>query len=551
MRRLGVALGASVVLVGLAVGAHGLQDERKPAAAAPAGGPQDRAELPTSLDSWYKVTAGDAPIGFVHVLLQRATGGARFDYNVLLEIEREVPDPKEPEKRVTLTETLSIIAKLDDTYSPISLREVYNIGGVDILTNLTDSGAGRRLEVVLPNATRRSVPVPSDEDFYFYTDLMLLAMRQNEQFSRPGLRKAKVFMAREDGTAGVAEVSFEVAQLAKREYLGKQIPCTKITFVKAPPALRRDQELMEAHVDKFGRILEASVRGGIKMVLVKDEEEAVGKESRLRHQGRRDPFRKDLALVKEGEGKREEISRGPEVPATTADKLQDRIAEVNNYIGDLRRAHESGQLEDAEKIYQKILAFYIKMREVALRERPDLLAKVDELKKETEKIHGGAKNVLAQARRFYVAALADFEQENCAEMEKKLAEIRKLQERPELVNTEELLEVSGWVGDLDPKLARCKTRLELARKKLVLSGTLSHYDEKPQLLDLSINLLGHSVGAPHPVRFIQATQFAVINDKMYKVGDIVEGEGVRVEKIWTHGVLVSLKEETREVGIRQ
>jgi len=32
---------------------------------------------------------------------------------------------------------------------------------------------------------------------------------------------------------------------------------------------------------------------------------------------------------------------------------------------------------------------------------------------------------------------------------------------------------------------------------------------------------------------------------------VVEGEGVRVEKIWAFGVHVSLREEVRDVGIRQ
>jgi hypothetical protein len=43
----------------------------------------------------------------------------------------------------------------------------------------------------------------------------------------------------------------------------------------------------------------------------------------------------------------------------------------------------------------------------------------------------------------------------------------------------------------------------------------------------------------------------VLHGESYRVGDTVQGEGVRVEKIWAYGVQVSLREETREVGLQQ
>lgn len=546
MRRFVTPLWASVALAVLSLGAFALQDERRPA---PASAQSDKVELPAALDSWYKIMVGELQVGFSHALLQRSTGRARWDYLALTEVETEGKTGAEASAGPQ-TATFSIQAQLDDTYAPTTLRVVDGTSPAgEVLMNLVDTGAGRRFELVLPNATRKSVGYPSDEDFYMNVELMLLAMRQNEQLSRPGTRKAKVFSFREDGPP-VQEVAFEVAQMTKREYLGKQIPVTKITFIKSPVSSGRD--LLEAYVDKYGRITETTSRGGVKALITKGEEDAVGKESRLRSGGRRDPFRKDLAMLPAGkEGPGGVKPGGPEVQAPPADKLAEKIEEVGKWIEDLKKAHEASQLEDAEKQYQKILANFIKMREVAVRERPDLLSKVDDIKKEIEKVHGGAKNVVAQARRLYVGSMQDLEQENCAEMEKKIVELRKFQERPELFGTEELVEVAGWVGQLDPLLARCKTRMELARKKLTLTGTVSYYDEKPQKLDLSLNLLGHAVGTGHDIRFIQATHFAIINDKMYKVGDVVEGEGVRVERIWTHGVQVSLKEETREVGIRQ
>jgi len=66
-----------------------------------------------------------------------------------------------------------------------------------------------------------------------------------------------------------------------------------------------------------------------------------------------------------------------------------------------------------------------------------------------------------------------------------------------------------------------------------------------------VSVVGHLVGGIQDVRFTKPNRIAVINEKMYRMGDVVEGEGVRVEKIWAFGIQVSLREETRDVGIRQ
>ncbi len=91
----------------------------------------------------------------------------------------------------------------------------------------------------------------------------------------------------------------------------------------------------------------------------------------------------------------------------------------------------------------------------------------------------------------------------------------------------------------------------MSRKKLVLTGTLLHEDVQVLPIDVSVSVVGHQVGGIQDVRFTKPNRIAVINEKMYRVGDVIEGEGVRVEKIWAFGIQVSLREETRDVGIRQ
>ncbi|MBV8880218.1 MAG: hypothetical protein JO332_09660 [Planctomycetaceae bacterium] len=137
-------------------------------------------------------------------------------------------------------------------------------------------------------------------------------------------------------------------------------------------------------------------------------------------------------------------------------------------------------------------------------------------------------------------------------MEKGIEDLKKaVATRKELEETKELAQILKWIGELEPLVNKCKTRIELSRKKLVLTGTLLHEDVQVLPVDVSINAFGHVVGGIQDVRFTKPNRIAVINDKMYRVGDVVEGEGVRVEKIWAFGIQVSLREETRDVGIRQ
>jgi hypothetical protein len=78
-----------------------------------------------------------------------------------------------------------------------------------------------------------------------------------------------------------------------------------------------------------------------------------------------------------------------------------------------------------------------------------------------------------------------------------------------------------------------------------------HEDVQLMPVEAAVSAFGFQVGGVQDVRFTKLNRIAVINEKMYRIGDVVEGEGVRVEKIWAFGVQVSLREEVRDVGIRQ
>jgi hypothetical protein len=340
--------------------------------------------------------------------------------------------------------------------------------------------------------------------------------------------------------------------MVKREYLGrKDVPVTRILYRKPPPARIRELELQEAYVDRFGRPVEEIARNGLRILLVKGEDDAVSK-ALLRQGARRDPYRKDLALSfnkDKGKGGTDKDSIISVDPASFDKVYKDAKA----LLDELRKAKDEGREADGDTLYHKVIDHYdaLKKSMAEKAQTPDIARQVEDIRKGAEDIWGGIERLMKDLIATNVKILEAFGRDDAAEMEKGVEKLRKAQDAKELRDRPELVELASMIAKADPLIAKCKTRLELAKKKVVLSGTISYEDWSIQTVDASIVLLGHQVGGSQNVRFIKPNRLAIINEKTYKIGDVVDGEGVRVEKIWPHGVQVSLRDETRDVGIRQ
>lgn len=563
MRRRVLAMGATVVLASLScflTFAQERKDEKKPedkpgapaapAAAAPAA-PQDKVEIPGTLDSWYKILQGDMHIGYVHeVLMRSGPAPVRYEYNILAEIETEVPDPQDPGRKIPSTESAKLRSRLDDTYAPIDMELRIQRDNAEMVSTIIQTESGRRLDIKVADLKPRTFMIRSDMDPYYTTHLMFLSMRQNDVLSRTGLHTAKVLFPRAEETP-LVEVSFEVKEWSQREYLEKKVPVTRIEWIKPLPAPTRDLEVVESYVDKYGRVVEETTRGpaALKFILAKGEDEAVGQSTHIRVNGRHDPFRKDLAMVVKPKGKDTVDSKiAEDVGAKKPDEL---FALGEKLLEDLKKALERKDKAESRALYDRIIQVYVKLRDLSKDADAQVKVRVENLKRKVEDLYHGVEMLVERARKVFAAAHDRFEHEDVEGMGKLLNELRELEKSPELVGSEGTTQLRQWVTQLEPLLERCRTRLELARKKLTLTGVVLHYEEKPQTVEARLHVFGHAVGAAQEVRFIRATHFAIINDKMYKVGDLVEGEGVRVEKVWKYGVQVSLQDETREIGIRQ
>ena len=233
--------------------------------------------------------------------------------------------------------------------------------------------------------------------------------------------------------------------------------------------------------------------------------------------------------------------------------FEGRYNEAKALIEGLRKAKEEGREKDGDALYTKIIDYYYALKK-SLQERPQppaVARKVEDLWKQAEDIWGGVARLMKELMATNLKILEAYAKDDCTEMEKGLDRLKKAQESKVLKDRPELVDLAGMIAKADLLIAKCRTRIELAKKKLVLTGTISYEDWSVQTVDASVVILGHQVGASQNVRFIKPSRLAIINEKTYKIGDVVAGEGVRVEKIWPHGVQVSLRDETRDVGIRQ
>jgi hypothetical protein len=550
MRRTGHGIGASALLVALAL-AGTAQEQRDPAAAAQQ---QDRIEIQGTLDSWYKLvdlregSEGKA-VGYVHETLSRMQPGSpwAWTYDLTSEMDTVVPVENKPGTTAVEIHATSLRASLDDTFAPAFMDRQDMKGTASLPSRVFVEENARKIEVEYSAGERKIFPVNPDEEIFYSRFLMFIALRQAGALSRPGTRKAILMYPREDGTPPYAEVQIEIKESVKRDVMGKKdVTVTPITYLRPPPAPMADDEVLTAYIDRYGRIVEEESRR-TRRVLVATEREALG-DRPLIQSARRDPFRKDQAFNRpdgKGAGKTEKVN---------PNDVEQNLAEAKKLIDDLQKAKTEKRDADGEKTYQRLLdlvdALLVANKNKPL--DPNQLTTVMQIQQDMEKIWGGVERLMKQARLIFVKSTQMFDRDDAVGMEQGVKELKALLQRRELKNyPAQLSELHRWIGQLEPLVLRCKTRLELAKKKLVLTGTTLSEVWEQVPLDLRVSVFGHQAGSLLDVRFVKPVRIAILNGKAYRVGDSVEGEGVRVEKIWPHGVQVSLRDETRDVGIRQ
>lgn len=508
--------------------------------------PQDRTDLRLPLDTWYRVVQGSKTVGFVHETLKRAAPPWRYEYG--LDGEFELTIRGKPH-----AEDLVFTALLDDTLSPVEVSAEGHSDDDAASLSLYVLGEERRIELRTGASDPAAWAQSSREDLCLLPTLALYALRQNETLSRAGRVTLKALDPRGQERGGV-EVLLDVGDPVRRTYLGKETVVVPVVFDKPFPAPRRETEWRQATVDRFGRVLEAVLSGGARVVIAADRAEALDGIGLLHRHGRRDPFEK-AAAMRNAALERERASRGDaEIPAPsiTLDSIDSDLAAARRMIEETRAQKSAGDEEEARRTYLRVLVHLKTIRELALKRRPDLLQTVDQARDEAESAWDGAAQVEREAARLLAATPALAERLDVEGLERTRRELDALRDRIEVERRPQREKIAAWGVDVAGIAVQCRTRRELARTRLDVSGiTLGEREEEEETIDARVNLFGLTIGAPVTVRVARPFAMADVNGRMMRAGDLVEGTAVRVAAIRPYGVQFALRDELREVGLRR
>lgn len=494
---------------------------------------QERADLPATVDTWYRVVQGKRQVGYVHETLRRSgTSPWRYEYGFDSEFELTI-------RSKSHAEDLLVTAFLDDALSPVEYASEAHANETPSILSLYALRDERRVESGPESA---AWVLPARDDVFVLPTLTLYALRQNETLSRPGRVTLRALGKDKEGI----EIVLEVGDTVRREVLGKEAQVVPVAFLKPFPAARRETELKEAFVDRFGRILEAVMVGGARIVIARDRWDALEGVGILHRHGRRDPFDKATAM-RNAALERARAARGELEPAPapiTLDSLDSDVTAARKLLDDARAHKAAGDDEEARKAYLQAVVNLKAIRELALKRRPEMLPALEQIRDDAELAWDGAARMAREAGALFLRVTGLVDRLDVEALERTQKELHQFRDRIEVERRPEREQIAGWAAEVGTVVVKSRTRQELVRARLDVTGiTLGE-----QVTVEEIEFFG-PVGAT--VNFVRPFAMADVNGRLYKSGDTVEGTSIRVDRISRFSVQFSLRDETRDVGLRR
>jgi hypothetical protein len=482
----------------------------------------DRATILDGVESWYKVVQDGKNKGYVREKLERVRDHWTYSYRV--DFILDIPDPKDATRTADLVEFRDVQASLDEAFLPRTL-----LSHVEGSRDFSIATAEEKRTLAVGD---RTVEIPADTDLFALPTFSFYSMRQNGMLAKEGRRSARLLSPLAEGRVDV-EMTFDVGAPVRKEVMGAAKMLTPVRFLKPPAASHPDATWSSALVDKYGRIVEIAMRGGAKIALVEDDLAAFKAAVNMHRSDRHDPF--EHAKARKGDSTPfPDETPGPRV---SADGLMSALADAKRDLKELEGMEAAGKPE----AYLKLLQLWKAVREKARAlGRDDMVVEADRVRNAAEAAWDGAARALADARRCNVRLLEAHQRTDAGALEREVRALKDQGRRIEFELRPESEEVAAWISQAGPMVARCRTRAELAKIPLVVSGTVISRSEEPISIEIA-------AGVSHSVRFVRDTSTAVINSKTCRVGDVVDG--VRLEKVSTYSVTVSLRGELREVPL--
>jgi hypothetical protein len=488
---------------------------------------QERAELPADIDTWYTVIQGKQSVGYVHETLKRAIRPGRYEYVLERELEMK-PHAEE----------LTFTALLDDSLAPLECTADAHLNGFPsglVMYTRDDRHLEARPFVGEPVLWVHS----AQDDFHILPTLTLYFLRQNDQLAKPGRITLRTADARP------VEVVIEVREPVRKEYLGKEGPVTPVQFLKPFPSASRETEMVDAFVDRYGRILEARLAGGARLVIVENNLEALAAVGAVRRNGRRDIFDK-LTAMQNAARLRDRHRRGePEIerPYVTPDSLRSDLEAALKMAEEIRAFKAAGELDEARKTYLKMLVHLQAVRRVATKVRPQLLPQISAGRDDAEAAWDGAAQLRNAAGLEFVKVKGQMDNLDVEAMVQTQRTLARFLDRIEVEGRPEREEIAGWASEVGTLVVKCRTRRALAQMRLDVSATALWETRTTETVQAPFG--------PVEVPFVKPFAEAEINGRVYRNGDTIQGTQAKVDRITAHGVQVSLRGEIRDVPLRR
>jgi hypothetical protein len=487
---------------------------------------EDRARIADGVESWYMVLQEGQNHGYAFEKLERVRDEWTYEYR--LDFILDVPDPKDPKRLRDYGEYWEVKATLDESFQATALRAHLESGGQTVEYSISSEGEKRML---LARDEEKAV----GNELCPFPNLLFYSLRQEGRLGRPGRQGGKVLVPRGDALVEM-DVQFDLASPRETQGVRRQGMANEIQFLRPLPAGDRQGERLAARVDKYGRILQLDLRGA-KLVLVEGDIEAFRNAVTMHRSSRREPFTKAEAM-------RPRTTPPPEEPQKhkiTPDTLSSSLRDLEGLLAELE-ARKGGDEESLRSAYEEVLALWKPVRELAAAlGKTEIHRKADELRTRAEGTWDGSARALADARRCYVRLLEAAERIDPGSADRELRALKDQQPRIEFLVRPEGEELAKWVAQSEPLAARTRSRADLAKRAIQVSGTVISQTEEPVSVEVAS-------GVAQKVRFIRDTSTAVVNGVACRVGDTVEG--LRIERISTHSVTVSLRGELREVPLK-
>lgn len=505
-------------------------------AASPAAFAQSTPEI---LDSWYRVTRDEAHVGFARERLVRS-GPDRHEY--LFEGDFDLlPSGGGEDSPVRIS--LKVSGTLDAAFDPIllTLCRSDDAGRIEV-----SAGPGRRVTVV-ESGVRRRWEIDGRGLRHLFQPLTIYRMRRDGLLGASAVIEARGLSWAAPGAASPQSIA--VLPSERSTVLGrKDVPLQRLKFSEGD----RNEECW---VDGYGRVVRRDGLLGwpVRLELVKGADEAgIGRS--VAQAGRRDPFGAPLIRREEAPTTMLPDLEGAVVEAAPVgrDGLGAGLRDAAELVGVLRSHVAEGREADAAGTFGRFLALYRPLREAALEFEPHQAGSLDLLRSAAEDLYGGAARVMARARAASAAIDDALEAADPGTIRSHAGLLVRLAERAELYAREkDLAEMAVLLDEAERKERRAAIRSELFAKRIEVTGVVILEASVRETIAVDLSFLGARVVTELPAMLRRSRAVAAINGEAYREGDVVRGEGVRVERIHRDRVEVSLKEELRDLPVRK